>query len=67
MERGAQQLVKIMAAAMLFGIVVMAMRPEYRAAVAALWQGKPESSPVWTSNAAYYPGIPWTTERRHAD
>ncbi|MBU4461212.1 MAG: hypothetical protein KJ579_11635 [Verrucomicrobia bacterium] len=67
MERGAQQLVKIMAAAMLFGIVVMALRPEYRAAVAALWQGKPESSPVWISNAAYYPGIPWTAEPPHAD
>ncbi len=67
MERGAKQLVKIMAIAMLFGLAVMALRPEYRAAAAALWKGKGEGSPIWKSNAAYYPGILWKAEAGHAD
>lgn len=61
MERGAKQLVLIVLGAMLFGLVVIALRPEYRAAAAAMWRGRMEDSPVWTSNRDYYPGIRWTT------
>ena len=57
MERGAKALVKIMLAAMLFGVAVIIFHPDYRAAILALWRGQPESSPVWQSNAAYYTEI----------
>ncbi len=57
MERGARALVKIMLAAMLFGVVVIAFHPDYRAAFLALWRKQPEASPVWQSNALYYTEI----------
>lgn len=57
MERGAKALVKIMLAAMLFGVAVIVFHPSYRAAFLALWRGEPAASPVWQSNAAYYTEI----------
>ena len=67
MERGARQLVKILAWALLVGVGVLVLRPEYRKALAAIWHGDPEASPVWTSNAGYYPGIRWEAAPRDAD
>jgi uncharacterized membrane protein len=67
MERGAKQLVLIVLGAMLFGLAVIALRPEYRAAAAAMWKGRMHESPVWISNKAYYPGIPWKAEAGHED
>lgn len=57
MERGAKALIKILLAAMLFGVVVMAFHPAYRSAFLALWRGQPGMSAVWQSNAAYYTEI----------
>lgn len=67
MERGAKQLVLIVLGAILFGLVVIAVRPEYRGAAAAMWKGRMQDSPVWMSNKDYYPGIPWTTEAARED
>jgi len=57
MERGAKALVKIMLAAMLFGLVVIAFHPAYRAALLALWRHEEGASPVWQSNSMYYTEI----------
>jgi hypothetical protein len=57
MERGAKALIKILMAAMLFGVVVIVFHPAYRAAFMALWRGEVAASPVWQSNAAYYTEI----------
>ncbi len=57
MERGAQALVKMMLASLVLGLLVLFFHPDYRAAMSALRQGKPEQSPVWQSNAGYYTEI----------
>lgn len=57
MERGATGLVRIMAGALLMGLAILLVRPEYRAAVMCLWRGHADASPIWRSNARYYPAI----------
>lgn len=66
MERGAQALIKVLIAALLFGVAVLVFHPGYRGAMAALWRGTPGTSPVWQSNAAYYTevGLPEGTHVR---
>ena len=54
MERGAQALIKALAAALLFGGLVLAFHPDYRAALKAVWRGAPAESPVWAANENYY-------------
>ncbi len=67
MERGAQALVKVLGAALLFGGLVLAFHPGYRAALLAVWRGEPAASPVWDSNRAYYPMIGLPDGTSHAD
>lgn len=67
MERGAQALIKALAAAMIFGGLMLIFHPAYRGAVGALWRGKPVESPVWDSNKDYYPMLGLTPETTHAD
>lgn len=55
MERGAQALIKALAAALLFGGLVLAFHPDYRAALRAGWRGAPADSPIWAANETYYP------------
>lgn len=55
MERGAQALIKALAAALLFGGLVLAFHPDYRAALKAAWRGALAESPVWAANENYYP------------
>lgn len=67
MERGAQALIKALAAAMVFGGLVLIFHPSYRSAVSALWRGKPAESPVWDANRDYYPMLGLTPGTTHAD
>ncbi len=67
MERGAQALIKVLGAALLFGALVLAFHPGYRAALAALWRGEPATSPVWNANQTYYPMIGLSDGAIHAD
>ena len=57
MEQGAAKLAKILAFALLLGIAVTAFNPAYRQAFLAIARGQPAESPIWKSNAEYYPDI----------
>ena len=57
MEQGAAKLAKILAFALLLGIAVTAFHPAYREAFLAIARGRPAESPIWKSNAEYYPDI----------
>lgn len=57
MEQGAKSLLRILLVALLIGIAVIACHSKYRQAFFAILNGEPASSPIWTSNATYYPDI----------
>ena len=57
MEEGAAKLAKILAFALLLGVVVTAFNPAYRQAFLAMARGTPAESPIWKSNLGYYPDI----------
>ena len=57
MEQGAAKLAKILAFALLLGVMVTAFNPAYRQAFLAMARGKPAESPIWKSNIEYYPDI----------
>ena len=57
MEQGAAKLAKILAFALLLGIAVTVFNPAYRQAFLAIARGQPAESPIWKSNAEYYPDI----------
>ena len=57
MEQGAKNLLRILLVALLIGVAVIAIKPAYRQALAALIHSTPAESPIWQSNAAYYPDI----------
>ena len=57
MEQGAAKLAKILAFALLLGVMVTAFNPAYRQAFLAIARGKPAESPIWKSNIEYYPDI----------
>lgn len=57
MEQGAKSLLMILGVALLLGAVVIGVNPAYRKALASIWEGVPEESPIWQSNAAYYPDV----------
>ncbi len=57
MEQGAAKLAKILAFALLLGVVVTAFNPSYRQAFLAIVRGRPAESPIWKSNIEYYPDI----------
>ena len=57
MEQGAAKLAKILAFALLLGIAVTVFNPASRQAFLAIARGQPAESPIWKSNAEYYPDI----------
>ncbi len=57
MEKGAQALAKILLVALVVGLVVLALHPDYRATLRALMRGAPAESPIWLSNQNYYPEV----------
>ena len=57
MEQGARSLLIILCAALLAGAVVIAVHPAYRQAFFSILNGTPAESPIWQSNAEYYPDI----------
>lgn len=57
MEQGAKSLLIILCVALVAGAGVIAVKPSYREAFSAIVRGRGEESPIWKSNAAYYPDI----------
>ncbi|MBR6022174.1 MAG: hypothetical protein IK066_07125 [Kiritimatiellae bacterium] len=57
MEQGAKSLLIILCVALVVGAGVIGAKASYREAFKAMWRGEPEASPIWESNAAYYPDI----------
>jgi len=57
MERGVKALLRILLAALLLGLLVIAVHPAYRATAQALWRGDLSASPIAESNHAYYPDV----------
>ncbi len=57
MEQGAKALLRILIAALILGAAVIALHPQYRETAKAIWQGHPETSPIWVSNSGYYTEI----------
>ena len=55
MEKGARVLVIIMAVALVLGGLVVAVSSAYRQSIRLTFQGNPQETPIWRSNAAYYP------------
>ncbi len=56
-ERGASLLIKILAAALIAGLVVIAIHPLYRHAALAMLKGEPSESPIWKTNLEFYPEV----------
>ena len=57
MEQGAKSLLVILCIALLMGAVVIGVKASYRNAFFAMVRGTPAESPIWQSNADYYPDI----------
>ncbi|HMO05445.1 MAG TPA: hypothetical protein PKC67_05975 [Kiritimatiellia bacterium] len=57
MERGVKALLRILFAALLLGLLVIAFHPAYRVTAQALWRGDVSASPIAGSNQAYYPDV----------
>ncbi len=54
MERGVKMLRRIMAAALVVGVLVILFHPDFRDTAQSIWQGRVEQSAIWDSNRAYY-------------
>ena len=57
MEQGSKTLLIILATALLIGALVVAFNSSYRQAFLSQISGAPAESPIWKSNAEYYPDI----------
>ncbi len=57
MEKGARALAILILLALLLGLVIIAVNPDYRQAAICQWNGKPDQSPIWVSNAEFYPDV----------
>jgi hypothetical protein len=57
MEQGARSLLIILGVALVAGAIVIAAHPAYRQAFFSILNGTPAESPIWQSNAEYYPDI----------
>ena len=57
MEHGAKSLLIILLIALVMGAVVIGVKDSYREAFFSMLHGKPAESPIWQSNADYYPDI----------
>ncbi len=60
MERGPHALLRLLAAALLAGLVVLVLHPVYRDTALAWAQGEPDRAPIVQSNAAY--GQEWDSD-----
>jgi len=47
----------MLAGAVAVGIFIMFINPQYRKTAADIWRGETTNSPIWISNAEYYPDI----------
>ncbi len=47
----------MLAGAVAVGIIIMFFNPQYRKTAGDVWRGESTNSPIWKSNAEYYPDI----------
>lgn len=57
MEKGAKAILFILLFALVTGALVTWFHPVFSESWSALREGRPEASPIWISNADYYPEI----------
>jgi hypothetical protein len=57
MEKGAKAILFILLFALVTGALVTWWHPAFSESWRALREGRPEASPIWISNADYYPEI----------
>ena len=57
MDKGARALAILMLVSLALGALVLLLHPSYRKALGAQIRGHPEESPIWRSNAEYYPDV----------
>lgn len=57
MERGTKTLIFLLAGALVFGALVIALNPDYRGTFRAWVRGTPDEATIWRSNEAYYDAI----------
>ncbi len=57
MEKGAKAIIFILLFAFVAGALVIWQHPVFSESWKALREGRPEASPIWLSNADYYPEI----------
>ena len=47
----------LVAVTTLVGLLVIALNPDYREAMRSALRGRPGDSPIWRTNARFYPAI----------
>lgn len=57
MDKGALMVARILVAGLVMGLLVVIFYPAYRKTAQAIFQGQPESSPIWLTNEKYYPSV----------
>lgn len=57
MDKGALMVARIVMAGVVMGFLVLIFYPAYRKTAQAIFQGQPESSPIWLTNERYYPAV----------
>lgn len=57
MEKGAKAILLILLFALVAGALVTWLHPDFSESWSAIREGRPETSPIWISNADYYPEI----------
>lgn len=65
MERGSKALAYILLGALLFGVLIILFKPDYRLTAQAMMRGEVEQSPLWQSNADYYPEVTFEDGMNH--
>ena len=58
-------LTRIMAVALLMGLLVILFHPDYRDTAKAMWWGDVEASAIWQSNREYYREVGYETVPLH--
>lgn len=67
MDKGPAYLARIFLAAAAIGVIVLIGHGEYRRSLTALFQGRLDHAPIWSSNLHYYPQVDFDSVEDDAD
>ncbi len=67
MEKGAKALAYMLLAALVAGVVITFAHPAYRKTAWLTLKGEVRQSPIWQSNADYYPHLTQSQEKEVGD